>query len=171
MPFTGITERATYGDSEILNICSPAQAGITTTARLDDQAFTPCQPYELWRLPLGMHYLVITERNAAGDVVGRQSVTFTTKSSFADMFTLLDRFEHARRDHGGRRGEPARPARPRVHAVPAGRTDPVIDYLEQFIARAENQIKGNMDQAAKAALIRDAQYVIAQIRAGNRGNV
>jgi extracellular elastinolytic metalloproteinase len=171
-PVTGVDPRGTYGDSDTLNVCWDVAAGRTVTAVIDNRMpFTPCQPLELWTLPLGFHSIIVTERDAEGDVTRTRSITFSTTTSFDDMNELIDRFS-SRNQITPAVAESLRYVLSRAEAlVRAGRNDPPIERLMQFIERAENQIKGNMDQAAKAALIRDAQYLITEIQADRLGDI
>jgi hypothetical protein len=53
-----------------------------------------------------------------------------------------------------------------IAAAQAGREAPAIGYLEQFIARVRNQVKGDAaDLAARAALVAAAQFALDGLRA------
>lgn len=161
---TGIDNGASVGNAgDLAWTATDATSGVgVVTARLDDEPVPADQPVQLWRLSLGTHTLTVTATDKAG-LTSTSTVTFTTTTSLEVLTALTKRL--ARSGEVTRAGEPVlekRLVQATRHAT-AGRTDAAISQLEEFAELAA--VSANVsDQAASAALGRDAAAVIDQLQ-------
>jgi hypothetical protein len=155
----GVTDGASYGDSTDLVVTWTAPGGAASTATLDGTPVASGDTVALHRLPLGAHALEVTAGSST------TTVRFTTYTSFDDVAALIARFRSA----GGITQAVATSLSDRLakaaQKAGEGHEKAAIGYLEQFVARAMNQIKGNMDRDARDVLVRDATALIAEQQA------
>ncbi|MBQ1088940.1 PQQ-dependent sugar dehydrogenase [Streptomyces sp. B93] len=153
----GLTDGAGYGDSATPGLSLTAEDAVfgevPARATLDGDPVT-AGALELWRLPLGTHELLVSAEDPAGNRTTTK-VTFTTRTSFTDVRSLVERF-HQRgliTDKGvGELLE--RLDQARRHAA-AGRDGLADKALDRFIALASDRHLVR-DTAVSAALVRDA---------------
>lgn len=92
---SGIAHGQLYGDSRDLRISwsgTDATSGVrSVTATLDGQDVQNGRLYALYELPLGLHDVVVTGTDNAGNTT-TQTITFFVSTSFEDMANLIDRF-------------------------------------------------------------------------------
>ncbi|MER5627694.1 PQQ-dependent sugar dehydrogenase [Streptosporangium sp. NPDC002544] len=157
-------EAGKHGDSASLTpvfSASDATSGVASvTAAIGDLQVTSGQPVELWRLALGANTLTVTAKDKAGHVT-KQTVAFEVTTSFADLQQLLDGFKAAGLVTGGSLNDHLQEAR--KHAD-KGKTKNAVKSLEQFGKHARDPRKVT-DAAVRAVLVRDAEALIAQLRA------
>ncbi|WP_214110636.1 PQQ-dependent sugar dehydrogenase [Acrocarpospora catenulata] len=159
-------EATTYGDSASITpvvSATDATSGIDSVkATIDGQEVPSGVTVPLWTLSLGEHEFKATATDKAGKVTS-QTVTFTTTTSYADVRALVTRFK----DAGTVKADAADPLLSALDSAEqhqnGGRTTQAIDALDRFIKHAEKS--GNVhDAAARDALVRDAQALIARLR-------
>jgi endonuclease/exonuclease/phosphatase family metal-dependent hydrolase len=165
---TGVEDSASYGDSAQVAVgFSATDEGGTgvaaVTATLDGAPVEDGTALDLPWLPLGEHTLVVIATDNAGNV-GELAVTFSVETSFADVDALLTRL--VERDRLSPRVEAG--LRDRLERAEAAAADGAeahaTAYLEQFVARARNQVRGDADDvAARDLLVRDAEALQAAI--------
>ncbi|WP_433381999.1 OmpL47-type beta-barrel domain-containing protein [Streptosporangium sp. CA-115845] len=157
-------EAGEYGDSASLTPVFPASdatSGVASvTAAIGDLQVTSGKPVDLWRLALGANTLTVTAKDKAGHVT-KQTVAFEVTTSFADLQQLLDGFKAAGLVTGGSLNDQLQEAR--KHAD-NGKTKNAVKSLEQFGKHARDPRKVT-DAAVRAVLVRDAEALIAQLRA------
>jgi amidase len=163
---TGVTDGGTYGDSQDVTIgwtVTDSTSGPgASTATLDGEPIANGTAIELYTLPLGEHTLAISATDVAGNPRTIE-ITFTTETTFADVDALIAEFRaedgispHAAASLLDRLGRA-------TTAAAAGNEKAAIGNLEQFVARARNQLRS--DPEVQAVLVRDAQALIAGLRA------
>ncbi|MGW2193053.1 OmpL47-type beta-barrel domain-containing protein, partial [Streptosporangium sp. NPDC001682] len=157
-------EAGKHGDSASLTpvfSASDATSGVASvTAAIGDLQVTSGRPVDLWRLALGANTLTVTAKDKAGHVT-KQTVAFEVTTSFADLQKLLDGFKAAGLVTGGSLNDQLQEAR--KHAD-KGKTKNAVKSLEQFGKHARDPRKVT-DAAVRAVLVRDAEALIAQLRA------
>jgi hypothetical protein len=158
----GVVIGSSYGDSATLTATASGPGALTAT--LDGQLVALGASLPLYALPLGEHTLVITATEGAE--VRTRTVLFDTTTSYADVRALLARFRTEGRVTAATTASLLdRLDRAQAKAV-AGSESPAIAYLEQLVAKARNQVKGDaLDLQARDVLVRDAQALIADLRA------
>lgn len=158
---TGVTDKATYGDSrrpDVAWTATDAGSGVATvTASLDGAAIQP-GVLELWRLPLGSHTLTVTATDRAGNSA-TTSVVFTTRTSFTDLRRLVKQFA----DDGEIKSKvEKRLLRHLTLAdrwVEKGKDGKAVMELKGFKKDAQDV----RDNAVRAALKRDADWLIKSL--------
>ncbi|GAB3064732.1 lectin [Intrasporangium mesophilum] len=161
---SGVTDGATVGNSgDVTWAAGDATSGVgTVTATVDGSAVAGDQPLELWRLPLGAHTLVVTTTDKAG-LTRTVTTTFTTSTSLSELTAVTERL--ARAGLVTKAGEPLLEKRLEQAAkhASAGRNAAAISQLQEYVGLAKSSANVS-DQAASAALQRDADAVIASLR-------
>lgn len=160
---TGIAADQTYGDSLSKVVSWTVSGGGSTgesSATLDGAPIANGATLALYTLPLGQHVLEVVARGSGGDTT--ETVTFTTKTSFSDIEALVVMYRSAgslsERTESGLLDRLSRAEQ----GATAGSEKRAIGYLEQFVARVENQVGGD---GARQVLSRDARALIAELRA------
>ncbi|WP_204077082.1 PQQ-dependent sugar dehydrogenase [Planotetraspora phitsanulokensis] len=160
-------ESETYGDSgSVTPVFSAADttSGVdTVTAKIDDDEVSSGEPIALWRLALGEHELTVTAKDKAGHTTTK-TVSFEVMTSFADVRALLGAFAEAGSLTAD--GADVLGAQLNVAEKQADKDKPqnAISALERF-AEFAGRPSNVTDAAARDALVRDAQALIAQVRA------
>ncbi|WP_203884744.1 PQQ-dependent sugar dehydrogenase [Planotetraspora kaengkrachanensis] len=163
---SGVEAKA-YGDSaSVTPVFSAADAtsGVdTVTATIDGGQVVTGRPVALWRLTLGEHSLSVTTKDKAGRTTTK-TVAFQVTTSFADVRTLLGDFREAGsvtilgsivlRAQLDQADKDAR----------KGKTKNAVKALERFADSVRIPFHVT-DRAVRDALVRDAQALIAQVRA------
>ena len=161
----GVAPDAVLGDSGVLRPTWSASddSGIeSVTATLDGEPVPASATVELWRLPLGAHTLVVTATDKAG-VTAKQSVGFSTVTSFKDVAALVQQFHRAGKvTTAGAVILQAQLLEARLHAS-AGRTRLAVAALTRFGETAGKR-KYVPDATRSAALRRDAAALIEQVQ-------
>ncbi|GAA0849145.1 PQQ-dependent sugar dehydrogenase [Streptosporangium amethystogenes subsp. fukuiense] len=157
-------EAGEYGDSASLTpvfSASDATSGVASvTAAIGDLQVTSGKPVDLWRLALGANTLTVTAKDKAGHIT-KQTVAFEVTTSFTDLQKLLDGFKAAGLVKGDSLNDQLKEAR--KHAD-RGKTKNAVKSLEQFVKHARDPRKVT-DAAVRVVLVRDAEALIAQLRA------
>jgi hypothetical protein len=161
---TGIAPDATYGDSQTKTIrwtVSGPDATGESSATLDGAPLANGAVVPLWTLPLGSHELVVVGKGYGGDTT--VTVRFTTRTSFADVETLVNTFRDQGRFAESTRSSLLDRLQRAAGAANGGSERTAIGLLEQFVSRVENQVRN--DAEARSVLVRDGQALIAELRA------
>ncbi|NHC14961.1 family 16 glycoside hydrolase [Motilibacter deserti] len=164
---TGLADGSTHGDSGTLTpswTATDATSGLSgsVTATLDGKAIASGSTVTLYELALGEHTLVVTAKDNAGNTTTR-TVTFTVGTSFADIKALIAQFNA----DGTISAKTVASLRDRLdkaeQAADSGSETRTISYLEQFVDRANSQVKGDdRDLMVRQLLKRDAAALIAE---------
>ncbi|GII58116.1 hypothetical protein Pth03_65050 [Planotetraspora thailandica] len=158
-------ESKTYGDSgSVTPVFSAADttSGVDiVTAKIDDDEVSSGEPVALWRLALGEHELTVTAKDKAGHTTTK-TVSFEVTTSFADVRALLDAFAEAGSLTAD--GADVLGAQLNVAEKQADKDKPqnAISALERFAGFA-GRPSNVTDAAARDALVRDAEALIAQV--------
>lgn len=161
----GVTAGAALGDSGVLKptwSASDASGIESVTATLADAPLKVGAKVELWKLPLGAHTLVVTATDKAG-VTAKQSVSFTTVTSFKDVTALVQQFHRdGKVTTAGAVILQAQLLEAKLHAA-AGRNRQAVAALTRFSESAGRKVIVK-DSTVAAALQRDAAALIVQIQ-------
>ncbi|WP_198679206.1 OmpL47-type beta-barrel domain-containing protein [Thermomonospora amylolytica] len=161
-------EASPYGDSASITpvfSATDAASGVAgVTAKIGGTEVASGEPVELWRLGPGEHELVVTATDRAGRTTTR-AVKFTVATSYADVRTLVGRFKEA----GSVTAEGADALTAQLNLAEKheekSKEQDAIDALERFVKLAGKD--GHViDATVRAALVRDAQVLIALLREG-----
>ncbi|WP_331272451.1 PQQ-dependent sugar dehydrogenase [Motilibacter aurantiacus] len=126
---------------------------------VDGKSYGAAQPIDLSALSLGAHTIVFTVKDVAGNTKV-ETLAFTTTVSFDSIDALIGRYAAAKTISASA----AASLRDRLEAAETraerGQLSSAISYLEQFIKRADSQVK---QKAAHDVLVRDARALIASL--------
>ncbi|MFE9184519.1 ThuA domain-containing protein [Micromonospora haikouensis] len=93
---SGIADGQLYGDSQDVRISwqavDPTSGVKTMSGKLDGKTYASGTLQPMYELPLGLHELVVTATDKAGNSTS-STVRFYVTTSFRDMQNLLDRFK------------------------------------------------------------------------------
>jgi cytochrome c len=162
---SGLAHGQLYGDSQDVRVtfqaADPLSGIASTIGTLDGQAFNTGTLQALFELDLGLHELVVTATDNAGNVTST-TVTFFVTTSFRDMQFLLDRFKATswltNRAH---KQLSAKLANAR-EAEAAGNDRKAINQLRALIALAQDTtLVPNAE--VRAVVIRDAEAMIVRL--------
>ena len=172
---TGVADGSTYAQdaSAVVSItATDADSGVaSTTATLDGEGFTSGSTVNFGDLTAGEHTLVVTSTDNAGNVT-TQTVTFMVEAeqqgdgSFDTLRELVEEYN----ENGTVSDKTTANLMYSLNRAEAdadrGGEERTIMYLEQFIARAENQVKGNQDDLdARALFVAEAERLVAHYQA------
>ncbi|MDH2428655.1 PQQ-dependent sugar dehydrogenase [Sphaerisporangium sp. TRM90804] len=153
-----------YGDSASITpvfAATDATSGLASvTASIGDRQVTSGTAVPLWTLPLGENTLTVTGRDKAGLTTERE-VVFQVETSFADVRALLETFRKAGKVKGGSLAAHIKEAE---KLAGKGQKAKAIDRLEKFVKDARDRHRVT-DPAVRDVLVRDAQALIAGLRA------
>ncbi|WP_331272197.1 PQQ-dependent sugar dehydrogenase [Motilibacter aurantiacus] len=157
----GVTDGA-IADSAYLTVGGTDSASGFLSASaitVNGKSYGAGQPIDLSTLAPGSHTLVATVKDVAGNTQ-TQTVTFTTTVSFDSIDALISRYAAAKTISASA----AAGLRDRLEGaetrVERGQASSAVSYLNQFIARADSQVK---QKAAHDVLVRDARALIASL--------
>ncbi|NHC45029.1 DUF1349 domain-containing protein [Motilibacter sp. K478] len=162
---SGVAAGASYGDSGAnrtvtFTAADPASGIASTSATLDGQPFTSGTALTLRQLSLGTHTLVVTSTDVAGNVT-TSTTTFTVTTSFADIQALMDGYRAAGQLSASAYTNLTDRLTRAAQQAEVGSEAKAIAFLEQFISKAKNQIKGDaQDTIVRNLLMRDAQFLL-----------
>jgi hypothetical protein len=170
----GVADGGSYADdtSAVVSFqATDAGSGVaSTTATLDGAAFTSGSTVNFATLGAGQHTLVVTSTDAAGNVTS-QTLTFTvtatsTEVTFDSVRAAMDAYladgELAAHVHASLLDRLDRAQA----AAERGSSFTAIGMLDQFIARAKNQIKGDArDVEVRGDLVAMAEELRAKYQA------
>ncbi|WP_331272944.1 PQQ-dependent sugar dehydrogenase [Motilibacter deserti] len=156
-------------DGSILNSAYLAPAGTdntggsgflsATSISVDGKSYGAAQPIDLSTLSVGAHTIVFTVKDVAGNTKV-ETLTFSTTVSFDSIDALIGRYLAAKTISASA----AASLRDRLEGaqtrVERGQTSSAVSYLNQFIAKADSQVK---QKAAHDILVRDARALIASL--------
>ncbi|MEO5665707.1 MAG: Ig-like domain-containing protein, partial [Nocardioides sp.] len=158
---TGVTDKATYGDSrrpQVAWTATDAGSGVATvTASLDGAAIQP-GVLDLWRLPLGRHTLTVTATDRAGNSAAT-SVVFTTRTSLTDLRRLVKQFADDGQIKSKVEKRLLRHLTLADRWVDQGKDGKAVKELKGFKKDAQDV----RDNAVRAALKRDAGWLITSL--------
>ncbi|MFE7393413.1 ThuA domain-containing protein [Streptomyces sp. NPDC057582] len=167
---SGVAAGEKYGDSQDLGIgwkALDSGSGVkSVNGTLDGKPFESGTVLALYELPLGEHTLSVTATNKAGNQTV-QEVTFSVVTSTGDIGKLIDRFEEA----GKLADKSAHTLRSRLASVRDAEAKEkdnakIVKELEKF-----RELAGDTsvvtDDRVRAALVRDADALIAQYGVGS----
>ncbi|NHC47649.1 OmpL47-type beta-barrel domain-containing protein, partial [Motilibacter aurantiacus] len=171
---TGLVDGSSYDQSRSATVSfSATDAGSgagSTTATLDGAAFTSGTTVSFADLSLGSHTLVVTSRDAAGND-STTTIRFTvtavpTGTTLASLQADMNGFVAAERLSPRVAASLEDRLSRAATAAERGSEKSVIRFLQEFMARANNQIKGDADDyAVRDELIAAARELIAEYEA------
>jgi hypothetical protein len=166
---TGLADGDSRGDSGEATVSwssTDATSGVeSTSATLDGSAIAADTVLRLTDLALGEHTLVVTAADKAGNTATR-SITFEVTTSLADLDALLTRYNTDGTVSDKTTANLRYSLSRAIAAAADGSEQRTMLYLEQFAARADNQVKGDADDdAVRELLLRDARVLIEHYQA------
>jgi hypothetical protein len=171
---TGVADGASYDQSRSAVVSftgTDAGSGVgSTTATLDGAVFTSGTSVNFADLAVGEHTLVVTVTDKAGNAVSK-TVKFTvtavsTEVTFDSISAAMSAYVDAGRLNSRVQASLADRLDKAAAGAAVGSEVRAISYLEQFVARAKNQIKGDADDlAVRNTLVAMAEELIAKYQA------
>ncbi|PZF82474.1 PKD domain-containing protein [Jiangella anatolica] len=158
---TGVAHGQLYGDSQSLTVSWTAtdNGPVTTTGTLDGQAIQSGGAIALHAIPLGLHELVVTATDAAGNETVQELVFFST-TSFSDMESLITQFQTAGQLTSQVAKDLQRSLATARRQEGMGREDRAVIALESFKSTVNAKVT---DAGAKNTLLRDADAMILRL--------
>ncbi|HCT77071.1 MAG TPA: PKD domain-containing protein, partial [Micromonosporaceae bacterium] len=162
---SGLADGQLYGDSQDVRVTyqavDPLSGIASTIGTLDGHAYASGTLQAMFELDLGLHELVVTATDNAGNTT-TTNVRFFVTTSFRDMQFLLDRFKatgwlstNAHKQLGAKLSAARQ-------AEAAGNDAKAINLLKQFRALALNTtLVPNAE--VRAVLVRDADAMIVRL--------
>ncbi len=161
---SGLTDGASYGDSGTVTVdwtVSDATSGPGTTPEsglLDGKRVTRGSTITLSGLSLGSHTFEVTAKDKAGNTT-TESITFTVKTSFADLQAHVDGFKSTGTISASNADKLTSNLSKASAAAAGGKPAEAVEYLTAFV----NQASVLNATGARNLLVRDAQALIVQI--------
>lgn len=157
---SGIAHGQIYGDSREFRISwtgTDETSGIqSVTAALDETEVENDRLFALYELPLGIHDLVVTGTDNAGNTT-TQTITFFINTSFEDMVNLIDRFRATGRLDAAQATDLQKQLGKARQQEAKGKVDKAVVELAKFRDLLSSQI---VEQEIIDVLTRDADAMI-----------
>ncbi|MFI7436445.1 ThuA domain-containing protein [Micromonospora haikouensis] len=162
---SGIADGQLYGDSQDVRISwqsvDPTSGIKTMSGKLDGKTYASGTLQAMYELPLGLHELVVTATDKAGNSTS-STVRFFVTTSFRDMQNLLDRFKATGRLSTKAHKDLSAKLTAARQAEASGKDDKAIKLLKEF--RTMVNKKGVIKEAeVRAVLTRDADSMIVRL--------
>ncbi|SDT39587.1 Protein of unknown function [Jiangella sp. DSM 45060] len=158
---SGVAHGQLYGDSQSLTVTWTAtdNGPVSTTGTLDGAPIQSGAVVALHTIPLGLHELVVTAADAAGNETVQELVFFST-TSFADMESLITRFQTAGTITSQVAKDLQRSLATARRQEGMGREERAVIALETFKSTVNAKVT---DAGAKSTLLRDADAMIIRL--------
>lgn len=161
---SGLADGATYGDSGSVTIDwtvtdATSEPGVNPdSALLDGKRIAKGSTVALSSLPLGSHTLVVSAKDKAGNTT-TESITFTTRASFADLQVILDGYKSAGTISAANADKLTTSLGLASAAAASGQSAEAVGHLTTFVSQA-NALNA---AGARTLLVRDAQALISEL--------
>ncbi|MFC8848918.1 MULTISPECIES: ThuA domain-containing protein [unclassified Micromonospora] len=162
---SGIADGQLYGDSQDVRISwqavDPTSGVKTMSGKLDGKTYANRTLQSMYELRLGLHELVVTATDKAGNSTS-STVRFFVTTSFRDMQNLLDRFKATGRLSTKAHKDLSSKLSAARQAEASGKDAKAIKLLKEF--RTLVNKKGVIKEAeVRAVLTRDADSMIVRL--------